>query len=116
MEKSNTQFNTDEFRKHGKDMVNMISDLYDDLENHPVYPKVQPGFLRNQFPVEAPLEGIPMEEILEETKSKIFPGNFTFYYLRYHPLVTSCIFCLLPFDCQTSICDRRHVCQYNHKK
>jgi hypothetical protein len=45
----NKFFNTETLKVEGKNMLNLISDLYDNLDKVPVLPKVEPGFLRVQF-------------------------------------------------------------------
>ena len=42
----NKYFNTDILKVEGTHMLNLISDLYDNLDKVPVLPKVKPGFLR----------------------------------------------------------------------
>jgi hypothetical protein len=37
----------DEFRKHGKEMVDLIADYWDGLANRKPMPEVQPGFMND---------------------------------------------------------------------
>ena len=36
----------EEFRKHGKEMIDYIADYYQDIEKYPVRSQVSPGYLR----------------------------------------------------------------------
>ena len=57
-EKKNEKFehpmNVEDFRKHGKDMVDFICDYYSNIEKKPVLSTVQPGYLAKLLPEEAP--------------------------------------------------------------
>ncbi|XP_015589121.1 histidine decarboxylase [Cephus cinctus] len=66
--------NLEEYRKHGKEMVDYIADYLETIRTRRVYPAVSPGYLRNILPPSAPLEGEPWEEIFGDIEKCIMPG------------------------------------------
>ncbi len=44
----------DEFRVYGKKMVNYIADYWESLRDRTPIPDVEPGFIREIFPVDPP--------------------------------------------------------------
>ncbi|XP_043518572.1 histidine decarboxylase isoform X2 [Frieseomelitta varia] len=66
--------NLEEYRKHGKEMVDYIADYLANIRSRRVYPAVSPGYLRNVLPVSAPLDGEPWEDIFADIERCIMPG------------------------------------------
>ncbi|XP_015127352.1 histidine decarboxylase [Diachasma alloeum] len=66
--------NLEEYRKHGKEMVDYIADYLETIRSRRVYPAVSPGYLRNILPVSAPVDGEPWENIFEDIERCIMPG------------------------------------------
>jgi len=66
--------NTKQFREAGKKLIDHIADYYDNIENIPVIPNVQPGFLINSFPKCIPQQGDDFSQILADYRKHIFPG------------------------------------------
>ncbi|KAK0089061.1 hypothetical protein PV326_004612 [Microctonus aethiopoides] len=66
--------NLDEYRKHGKQMVDYIADYLETIRTRRVYPAVSPGYLRNILPISAPIDGEPWENIFQDIELKIMPG------------------------------------------
>jgi aromatic-L-amino-acid/L-tryptophan decarboxylase len=64
----------EEFRKHGKEIVDWIADYLKNPERYPVLSKVQPGETKNQLPISAPTKPEPMESILADFHRVIIPG------------------------------------------
>jgi aromatic-L-amino-acid decarboxylase len=64
----------DEFRRHGKAMVDWIADYYERVESFPVLSQAKPGQIRNSLPAAAPAEGEPFETILGDIEKIILPG------------------------------------------
>src|SRR5690348_8239057 len=64
----------DEFRRHGHKVVDWIADYYSRIESYPVLSQVKPGEIRASLPVDPPLHGQPVEEILGDMESLIMPG------------------------------------------
>ena len=54
-----------EFRKRGKEMVDYIADYLDSVHHRRVFPEVDPGYLDQLIPTEAPEEGENWDEIIK---------------------------------------------------
>ncbi len=46
----------DEFRKHGKEIIDWIADYYENIEKYPVLSQVNPGDIKQQLPEAPPNE------------------------------------------------------------
>ncbi|EFN88410.1 histidine decarboxylase [Harpegnathos saltator] len=66
--------NLEEYRKHGKEMVDYIADYLGNIRSRRVYPAVSPGYLRNVLPASAPVDGEPWEDIFADIERCIMPG------------------------------------------
>ncbi|XP_010783331.1 aromatic-L-amino-acid decarboxylase-like, partial [Notothenia coriiceps] len=65
---------TAEFRRRGKEMVDYVADYLENVEQRPVYPDVEPGYLRSLIPAEAPLEPETYDDIMTDVERVIMPG------------------------------------------
>ena len=63
-----------EFRRHGKAMVDWIVDYYERIESFPVRSTAKPGQVRDSLPSKPPIKGEPFENILEDVEKLILPG------------------------------------------
>ncbi|XP_031827345.1 histidine decarboxylase isoform X2 [Nomia melanderi] len=66
--------NLEEYRKHGKEMVDYIADYLANIRSRRVYPAVSPGYLRNILPSSAPVNGEPWDDIFADIEKCIMPG------------------------------------------
>ncbi|XP_011155866.1 histidine decarboxylase [Solenopsis invicta] len=66
--------NLEEYRKHGKEMVDYIADYLGDIRSRRVYPAVSPGYLRNILPSSAPVDGESWDDIFVDVEKCIMPG------------------------------------------
>jgi aromatic-L-amino-acid decarboxylase len=64
----------DEFRRHGRAVVDWIADYYERIETFPVLSQVEPGQIRASLPAEAPQQGEEFEAILKDVEDLILPG------------------------------------------
>ena len=64
----------EEFRRHGRAVVDWIADYYERVESYPVMSQVQPGQIRDSLPAGPPVEGQPFEAILGDMNKVIIPG------------------------------------------
>jgi aromatic-L-amino-acid/L-tryptophan decarboxylase len=64
----------EEFRKHGKEVVDWIADYLKNAEKYPVFSRVKPGEIRNQLPATPPATSEKMELILADFHRIILPG------------------------------------------
>ncbi|MBN3325888.1 DDC decarboxylase, partial [Atractosteus spatula] len=81
-----------EFRRRGKEMVDIISDYLENIEQRPVFPDVEPGYLRALVPQEAPEEPESFDEIVRDIERVIMPGVTHWhspYFFAYFPTASS---------------------------
>ena len=64
----------DDFRRHGRDVVDWIADYMERVEKLPVLSKVKPGEIRAALPAEPPRQGELFEVMLEDVDRIILPG------------------------------------------
>lgn len=64
----------EEFRKYGHEFVDWMADYFEQVEEYPVKPDVEPGAIKDQLPAEAPITGESMARIFEDFKHIIVPG------------------------------------------
>jgi len=64
----------EEFRKHGKEVIDWIADYLKNAEKYPVFSLVRPGEIKNQLPISAPATSESMESILADFHRIILPG------------------------------------------
>jgi aromatic-L-amino-acid/L-tryptophan decarboxylase len=73
-EQTSFHMTSDEFRRHGKAMVDWIADYYERIESFPVLSKARPGQIRDSLPPTPPMNGEPFESILKDVEELILPG------------------------------------------
>lgn len=66
--------NTDQFRKHGYELVDWIADYMEKVEQYPVRSTVQPGEIKNKLPHGPPEQGESMATIFADFQQIIMPG------------------------------------------
>ena len=64
----------EEFRRHGHQIINWISDYLTRVEEFPVLAQVKPGELASKLPATAPAHGESMEAILADVDRLIVPA------------------------------------------
>nr|BBI36954.1 dopa decarboxylase [Etmopterus molleri] len=64
----------EEFRTRGKEMVDYIADYLKTVERRPVYPLVEPGYLRPLIPDSAPQQPDSFEDLMKDVERVIMPG------------------------------------------
>nr|CAH7733330.1 unnamed protein product [Callosobruchus chinensis] len=64
----------EEFRTRGKEMVDYICQYINNLPNQRVTPDVEPGYLRQLLPNEAPVDPEDWDDIMKDVEKKIMPG------------------------------------------
>lgn len=65
---------SDEFRRHGHEMIDWIADYLDGVEARPVSARVAPGDLLSALPEKAPEHGEAWESIFGDVERVIMPG------------------------------------------
>jgi aromatic-L-amino-acid decarboxylase len=64
----------EQFRQHGRAIVDWIADYYERIETLPVLSQVEPGQIRQALPDEAPAQGESFDAILHDINKVILPG------------------------------------------
>ncbi|MGB2911286.1 MAG: pyridoxal-dependent decarboxylase, partial [Anaerolineales bacterium] len=64
----------EEFRRHGRLVVDWIADYYESIEKYPVLSRVEPGDIRANLPSDPPMQGEDFEDILQDISNLILPG------------------------------------------
>ena len=65
---------SEDFRKHGHQVVDWIADYMDGVKKLPVRAQVKPGEICRQLPGAAPSGGEPFEAMMQDFKDIILPG------------------------------------------
>ncbi|CAF0746185.1 unnamed protein product [Brachionus calyciflorus] len=66
--------NSKEFRIHGKEMIDLVADYLETIENRQVLPSVQPGYLKELIPSEAPDNPDKWDDLISDIERVIMPG------------------------------------------
>ncbi|MGO9108000.1 MAG: pyridoxal-dependent decarboxylase [Thermoguttaceae bacterium] len=64
----------DEFRRHGREVIDWIADYMEQVEQLPVLSQVKPGEIRSRLPDRPPQQGEPFAAILGDLNETIMPG------------------------------------------
>jgi aromatic-L-amino-acid/L-tryptophan decarboxylase len=64
----------EEFRRHGKEVVDWIADYYERVESLPVLSQVKPGEIRASLPAQPPQQGESFRSMLSDIDRLIMPG------------------------------------------
>jgi len=73
-EKTDYRMTAEEFRRHGKEMVDWIADYYARIESFPVLSQAKPGQIRAALPKSAPEHGETFDGMMKDVESVILPG------------------------------------------
>ena len=63
-----------DFRTHGKALIDWIADYYEQIEQFPVMSPVAPGEVRAGLPAAPPQQGEPFEQMMADVERLILPG------------------------------------------
>lgn len=66
--------NIEEFREHGREMIDYICDYMQNIGDRDVVPTVEPGYLKKLIPDEAPIKSETFHDIMDDIETKIMPG------------------------------------------
>ncbi|HEY4930595.1 MAG TPA: pyridoxal-dependent decarboxylase, partial [Terriglobales bacterium] len=64
----------EQFRRHGKEVVDWIADYYEGIESLPVLSQARPGDIRQALPPGPPQHGEAFESLLKDIDRVILPG------------------------------------------
>ncbi|KAK6050094.1 pyridoxal-dependent decarboxylase domain protein [Cooperia oncophora] len=76
-----------DFRRYGKEAVDYIADYMKTIQKRRVVPAIEPGYLKNLIPSEAPSRGEPWEKVMDDFEKFIMPGPVTLI----HPILANMI-------------------------
>ena len=62
------------FREHAHQLVDWMADYFEEVEDYPVKPDVQPGDILKKLPDKAPAQGESFEAMFDDFKHTIMPG------------------------------------------
>ncbi|MDQ7817884.1 MAG: pyridoxal-dependent decarboxylase [Melioribacteraceae bacterium] len=65
---------SEEFKKYGYQLIDWISDYFDNIETNPVLAQVKPGDIKSQLPKEAPTNNESFDEMINDLNRIIMPG------------------------------------------
>src|SRR5690606_36710773 len=77
---------TDDFRRFGRKIVEMIADYYDRIEEFPVLSQIEPGWLRDHLPGEAPVTGEDFSKAIADIDRLILPAVTHWNHPNFHGL------------------------------
>ena len=64
----------EDFRRFGHELIDWIADYFENIDQRPVLPDMEPGDLKAQLPSAPPVHGEPMENILADVDRLIAPA------------------------------------------
>lgn len=64
----------EQFRAHGRQVVDWIADYLEKIESYPVRSQSRPGDVRDLLPAHPPEHGEPFDQVLADLDDKILPG------------------------------------------
>jgi len=64
----------EDFRRFGHELIDWISDYFEQIEGMPVLSQIEPGELKAQLPSSPPEKGEPMQQILADVDRLIVPA------------------------------------------
>ncbi|CAG4986163.1 unnamed protein product [Colias eurytheme] len=73
-----------QFREFGRAAIDFIADYYDNIKTQDVLPSVQPGFLIDQLPENAPEKPENWRTVFQDFKGLIVPGATTWHSPQFH--------------------------------
>lgn len=76
--------NADEFRAFGKATVDYIADYLENIRERQVLPSVEPGYIREFVPEEAPEEPEQWHDVLKDVERVVMPGVTHWHSPQFH--------------------------------
>merc|ERR1719450_426390 len=73
-----------QFRKHGKEMIDLIADYHENIRSFPAVPDVKPGYMRELLPKEAPQHPETWQSVIEDINKAILPGLTHWHSPHFH--------------------------------
>ncbi|XP_013419956.1 aromatic-L-amino-acid decarboxylase-like [Lingula anatina] len=73
-----------EFRQRGKEMVDTVADYLENIQKRPVFPSVQPGYIRELVPESAPETAESWEDLVGDIERVVMPGVTHWHHPQFH--------------------------------
>ncbi|CAJ0606705.1 unnamed protein product [Cylicocyclus nassatus] len=73
-----------QFRKYGKEAVDYIANYLETIHKRRVVPAIEPGYLKNLIPEEAPMQPESWEKVMDDFEKLIMPGVTHWQHPRFH--------------------------------
>ncbi len=70
----NYHMSSDDFRRHGHDLIDWVAGYLDGVEKRRIHPDVVPGEIRRKIPAQAPERPEPFATILADLDEVVMPG------------------------------------------
>jgi len=80
---------SDEFRRFGRELVDLIGDYFENIEQYPVLSQIEPGSLKNALPSSAPETGEDFAGILADVDRLILPAVTHWNHPNFHGLFST---------------------------
>lgn len=80
----NYNMNSEQFREFGKAAIDLIADYIDNIRDRDVLPSVEPGYLLNALPLDAPEQPESWKDVLNDFNHAILPGVTHWHSPRFH--------------------------------
>ena len=75
---------SNEFRKCGKQMIDIAADYLDNIESRKVLPDIKPGYIRDLIPDSAPEEPEKWDDLVTDIERVIMPGVTHWHSPNFH--------------------------------
>ncbi|VDO93238.1 unnamed protein product [Heligmosomoides polygyrus] len=84
VKRSRSGMSRQEFRQYGKETVDYIADYLETIHKRRVVPAIEPGYLKNLIPPEAPSKGENWDTVMDDFEKLIMPGVTHWQHPRFH--------------------------------
>lgn len=79
----------EEFRRYGHEIVDRIADYFEQIESFPVLSQIEPNWLKQNLPGNAPASGDDFGEVLHDIDRLIFPAVTHWNHPNFHGLFST---------------------------
>ncbi|MBX3287782.1 MAG: amino acid decarboxylase [Acidobacteria bacterium] len=80
---------SDEFRQHGRAIIDLIAEYFDHIEDLPVLSQIEPGSLANALPAGPPEKGEEFENVFADIEKLIIPAVTHWNHPNFHGLFST---------------------------
>ncbi|MDQ3132209.1 MAG: aminotransferase class I/II-fold pyridoxal phosphate-dependent enzyme [Acidobacteriota bacterium] len=80
---------TEDFRRHGHEIIDWIADYYEKIEQFPVLSQIEPNWLKDNLPAAAPEQGEDFARIFADVERLILPAVTHWNHPNFHGLFST---------------------------